>query len=128
MMMVLTQSMTASRSTGPRAKNWAIFTHQSSFMWLAIWTGKRMMEMAESLEVSRSVLVINKARSYEEASRALRAVFGPGKVEYHVVRYDPEVPRAEARGLGVDSLPPTSSLMHDVRYLAQRLWGACRAR
>ena len=89
---------------------------------------KRMIKLAEELEVSKSMLVINKARSYEEARQAYDKVFEPGEVDFHVVRYDPEVEKVESRGLGVNSLPPSSPLVRDVAFLVNRVCSMFRLR
>jgi len=94
----------------------------------ALVAAKKMIKLARDISIVRSLLVINKAKSYEEANRAYRLVFKPGEVDYHVVRYDPQVPSVEDKGLGVSSLPQTSTLMQDVSYLAQRICSMCRAR
>ena len=78
---------------------------------------KKMFSLADDLDVANKLLVINKVQDISSALEIYGKVFEDIDAQYHIIRFDPNLPLIEEEGLGVQALPSHSVFMEDLRKL-----------
>ncbi len=82
---------------------------------------RKLMKMARELGVKNNILVVNKVTNELVAAQVIKRVFNDERVDYHIVRYDPEVVKLEMTGEGLDKLSPDSRLFKDAFSLYKKI-------
>lgn len=82
---------------------------------------KKLVDLAKELNVVNNIVVLNKVVKVREAIHVFNEVFKEGEVPYFIVRYDPNIPALEVKGLGLDSIPKNSTIYEDVSALSKKI-------
>ena len=82
---------------------------------------RKLIRMADELGIRNNILVVNKVTDELTVARSIKKVFNDERVDYHIVRYDPEVVKLEMLGEGLDKLSPNSIFFKDVHSLYEKI-------
>lgn len=82
---------------------------------------RKLIKMAEELNIGNNVLVINKVVNELETAQLFNKIFRDYNISYHIVRYDQSLMELETRGMGLNNLPENSILYQDVFSLFNKI-------
>ena len=82
---------------------------------------KKLIRMAEELNIKNNILVINKVVNEIVAAQLFTRMFKDHNIPYHIVRYDQNLVDFEIKGIGLNKLSEDSIAYQDVFSLYNKI-------